>query len=299
MHHVLESREYKLLLEFSHFDANPTLELANSFWDQRIKPTIEGRLGKRGRNSRAEEWFATAEVKSVRFWDTSACLLTRCNYALRERVSNRKEGSRKQQREITLKLRMPDMFVVAATSLRGAQGAKIAFEEDIAPLEVADQSYPTSKVAISTPRSIRSRFSLSISIKGVASEPSTLSYAAALFPTLLTNLEARGALASRSNQLQHGPAIQEHVFKGAKVRLASGTTGEFALTIWHFAPPEPVRGVAEISFKCGFENGTMPGAAAQRAFDLFIGLQEDLGNGLDLQHPSKTELALPLGCRGE
>lgn len=103
---------------------------------------------------------------------------------------------------------MPDMFVVAATSLRGVQGAKTAFEEDLAPLEVADQSYPTSKVAISTPRSIRSRFSLSTSVKGVASEPSTLSYAAELFPTLLTNLEAQGALASGSNQLQRGPAEQ-------------------------------------------------------------------------------------------
>lgn len=299
MHHDLSAREYKLLLEYSHFGAEPTLEMANSVWAEKLKPSVDARLGRYEGRSRGEESFTTGDEKVVGFWDTSTCALTRCDYALRQRTSSARTSDKKQQCEVTLKLRMSDMFVVAATSLPGVRGAKTAFEEDIAPLEVGGQAGSATKVAIATPRSMRSRFALSTTVKIAHSRRSTFSDACALFPKLLENMRAQGSEVFRRDQLQHGPVIRECVFKGAKVRLGSDTIGEFALTIWHFAPPRPVPGVAEISFKCSVENGRMSGAAARRAFELFIGLQEDLGNWLNLRRPSKTEFALPLGCRGE
>jgi len=54
--------------------------------------------------------------------------------------------------------------------------------------------------------------------------------------------------------------------------------------------------VAEISFKCGIGDGFMAGGAARRAFDVFIGLQEDLGDQVNLRDTSKTALALPAEC---
>lgn len=294
MQHELAAREYKLLLE-PGFELS--LKAARAFWQRRLRPIIAARLDRRdGGESRDEGDFESVGERIIRFRDTPGCVLTGCDYALRERLSAAGETAEASRREITLKLRMPDLFVVAATDLPGSQAdAQTKFEEDIAPLEIAEPDRRGQSVAIASPRSMRSRFALSTS-QTIEGPPQTLAQAFALFPTLEDNLQSRGAQFSPGDQLCDGPIIREFVCKGAKVRLGDGIAGKFALTLWQFDSTGPAGGIAEISYKCKTPDGIMPGNAARRAFDLFIGLQEDLADSVDRHHASKTALVLPTPC---
>lgn len=160
MRHLIEAREYKLLLEAEHFGRRPSLKDANAFWEDQLKPIIDGRLDKRTDGTRYENAFQTVSERSICFLDTSGCVLTNCDYALRVRapLDGRDRGS-----QITLKLRTPDLFVVASTILSGNRdGARTQFEEDIAPLGIADPKN-AGNVTIASPPSVRSRFALSTS----------------------------------------------------------------------------------------------------------------------------------------
>lgn len=300
MQHELKAREYKLLLE-PRSAPQPSLEAVGAFWERQLRPIIVRRLDPRdGNKPRHEQTFLTVEERLIRFRDTQGCVLTNKDYALRERVSAHSDARAASIGEITLKLRMPDMFVVASTDLSGSEGgAQTKLEEDIAPLEISDPHHQNGSIAVSRPRSMRSRFSLSTSQACPAGRrPCTLADIFVLFPTLEDQLQRAGARFSPSHVLYDGPLIREFVFKGAKVRLGDNITGKFALTLWQFGDAEQEQEIAEISFKCKTLDGLMPGNAARRAFDLFIGLQEDLANGINLHHASKTALALPLRCKG-
>lgn len=299
MEHELKSREYKLLLE-ARLAPQPSLEAAGAFWERRLRPIIVRRLDARdGNKPRHEQTFLTAEERLIRFRDTQSCVLTNGDYALRERVSADPAANTASIGEITLKLRMPDLFVVASTDLSGSQeGAQTMLEEDIAPLEISNPHHQNGSIAISRSCSMRSRFALSTSQAWPdGRRPGTLADLFAFFPTLKDNLQRTGAQFSPNHELHDGPLIREFVFKGAKVRLGDNITGKFALTLWQFCDAELAPGIAEISFKCKTLDGLMPGNAARRAFDLFIGLQEDLAYGINLHHASKTVLALPARCQ--
>ena len=194
--------------------------------------------------------------------------------------------------EITLKLRMPDLFVVAATKLPGRHpNAETSFEEDIAPLEVAISG---SRVKVADPPSIRSRFALSTK-QPVRGDPETLEDAFNLYPALADNLRRAKVEFARSASLLSGPAIREQVYEGPGVALGSGVVAEVVLTLWELAAPARVRNVAEISYRCGTIKGRMPRKAAREALDLFLDLQTGLGDCVELRYPSKTALALPNG----
>ncbi|MBZ9603111.1 hypothetical protein [Phyllobacterium chamaecytisi] len=290
MRHNLDAREYKLLLNPSWF-AEPR---ANTFWRDRIMPIIECRLKKRENGeSRAVGSFGTPKERIIRFWDTPNCTLTGSDFALRTRAQ-----AKSGVPEITLKLRTEDYFVVASTPLPGAAGqGEIKFEEDIAPLEVIP-SVPGTPVVFPSKHSIRSRFSLSTTLVHAWQEMDrTTAVLRALFPTLAENLKAPNTLA-RESSLIGGPVIHEYVSKGAQVRLSENVTGDFTLTLWYFETTDFPPAVAEISFKCATIAGGMPGKAARRALDLFIGLQIDLGDYVNTDHASKTAMALPSGCAG-
>ena len=109
-------------------------------------------------------------------------------------------------------------------------------------------------------------------------------------------LADRGEKAAAKTPLVSGPVIQESVYEGAKVKLGGSIDGKFALTLWRFSSRRPVPGIAEISFKCETQSGFMPASAAWRAFALFVGLQDELGDLVDVSHSSKTALALPARC---
>lgn len=288
MRHDLEAREYKLLLDPAKSAPLVTLAGANRFWTETLQAVVATKLSA---PLRAQGAFKPAEVRSVQFFDAPTCVLTRHDYSLRARASRNPETG-EAEREISIKLRSPDLFVVASTPLSGRRKKKKpTFEEDIAPLEVQAGGH----VALAKPPSIRSRFSLSARQSLAPDEElRTRADVARLFPTL-GRLLAEGADTVADDVLVSGPEVQEVVFKGAKVDLGRGLVANFALTIWCFLPVRTVR-VAEISFKCKFEGRFMPHRPAVRAFALFVGMQEHLADHVDLKEASKTKLALPEAC---
>ncbi|MHC2302861.1 hypothetical protein ACVJBD_007128 [Rhizobium mongolense] len=297
MRHELDAREYKLLLNPDRFRKTPSEIVANTFWQERLKPVIQT-LGSRDDEARHDGRFGAPSERIVRFWDAPNCLLTQSDFALRERVPAENGMPTAERPEITLKLRMPDLFVVAATALPGSnEDARTTFEEDIAPLEVDDPQPDRSSVIVPLKRSIRSRFSLSTTQTAEWGESQrTLGGLQSLFPTLRNNVGSLQTEFRPSTELVCGPSIHEFVFKGARVKLGGDIVGKFALTLWYFGPTHSTPTVAEISFKCAITNGDMPGKAARRALALFVGMQTDLGNWVNSEHSSKTALALPGDC---
>lgn len=293
----LDAREYKLLLNPSKFVEAPSEKVANTFWYELVAPIITNRLGERADGqSRALQGFEAPRERIIRFWDTPDCMLTASDFALRSRLPVKNGKANSPEKEITLKLRMEDYFIVASTLLPGADSeAATELEEDIAPLEVKPPA-PGTSVIFPPKRSIRSRFSLSAKqvCEWQESERTTKALRG-LFPTLEENLRQPNAFA-REQALVSGPVIHEFVNKGAKVKLSENVTGDFTLTLWYFETMEPPPAVAEISFKCATIDGEMPGKAARRALDLFIGLQINLGDYVNTDHASKTAMALPQGC---
>lgn len=296
MRHELDAREYKLLLNPGRFLEAPPQSVADIFWDEHLKPLIR-RLGpKNGNEPRHSGRFDKSAERIVRFWDTPNCELTRADLALRERLPVEDEASAGARPKITLKLRTPDLFVVAATDLPGS-GRKFSttFEEDIAPLEVDDPKPGKRSVVVPAKRSIRSRFARSTTQKVEwPTSSQTLADLSLMFPTVLDIIAGSGARPIGETALISGPTIRELVYEGASVRLNAEIVGEFALTLWFFGSDHVRPTVAEISFKCTTVRGDMPGRAARRALDLFIGMQE-LGGWVNTEHSSKTSLALPKG----
>ena len=299
MRHELDAREYKLLLNPDRFRESPET-VADTFWEEHLKPLIDERLGLRnGSVPRHEERFTERRERVVRFWDAPDCILTRADVALRERMSVDEKDDSDVRPEITLKMRMPDLFVVATTELHGSRdNARTTFEEDIAPLEVDDPTPGKQSVVIPAKPSIRSRFALSTrqSADWSASQ-CTLGGLWELFPTIFELIKASGGQAAPATKLVSGPTIRELVFKGARVKLGAGVVGKFTLTLWYFGSQQPDPTVAEISFKCATIDGDMPGAAARRALTLFVAMQTRLGGWVNSEHSSKTALALPARCR--
>lgn len=184
--------------------------------------------------------------------------------------------------------------IVPATDLVGrGKKSDTTFEEDIAPLEVEEPEPGKRAVIIPAKRSTRSRFSLSTTQKlAWRTAYQTLANLSLLFPTALDIVKGSGSRPSGEIGLISRPKIYELVIGGASVRLSDDVVGDFALTIWSFGSGHSPSLVAEASFKCATVCGDMPGKAARRALDLFIGMQ-----GLDTEHSSKTVLALPNGCQ--
>jgi hypothetical protein len=298
MRHELAAREYKLLLDPKRFTSAPSEKTANRFWDRELKPILNACLDKRHSGAAGFDGeFGPAQKRIARFWDTADCVLTKGQYCLRERGP----VDDTSRRDVTLKLRMADVFVVAATHLPGShRNALTTLEEDVAPLETLDLHRPgAEKISLSSPRSIRSRYSLSIT-QSVASAKKLrkLSDAFSFFPSLKANLTASGAtevIARRA--LEQGPEICEFVFGGPRIRFGDGAVAKVCLTLWNFEPVGSTANVAEISFKYRIGDGVVSGDAARRALTLFVGLQEDLGAWVNLREDSKTKLALPAKCR--
>jgi len=290
----LTGREYKLLIAMRQFPGEASLPRANAFWKDRLIPVIGRHLGPQDGQSRHNKGFKDekTEERRVLYYDAPSRVLAENDYTLRDRRPAGEGGKRK----VTLKLRMADQFVVAGTRLHNdGEDLQTKLEEDIAPLAAAaDDRTDAAQIALAKPRSIRSRFARSVSRTIAADRPlSQLQHALELFPRLEENLnaDATGRLMP-GEKLLAGPEIREVGFAGAKVDFGDGAIGKFTLTLWYFRPDAARRDVAEISFRCAFD-GAMPGAAARRALTLFVAMQDELGDVLDLQGSSKTALALP------
>ncbi|HEV7321355.1 MAG TPA: hypothetical protein VGO04_22355 [Ensifer sp.] len=291
MGHVLLAREYKLLLKPSEFKANPTLVSANAFWASRIErivSTIDNH----------PESFKKVVHRAIRFWDTADCVLSRHDLILRTREEMDENFNPTGKLETTLKLRMPDQFVVASTSLvddgKTDKNIETKFEEDIGPLEVArSKATEGARVVVPVKRSTRNRFSLSTTIEGDPSQrPARLADVFEKFPGAKVLI---GDVATNEDLIS-GSVSHEYAFKKAEAKFSDSVDGIFALSLWCFDKPDANPSVAELSYTCETVNGNMPGKAARQAYDLFIKLQNQLADIVDPENTSKTALALPKGC---
>ncbi len=199
-------------------------------------------------------------------------------------------------REITLKLRTPDLFLAATTDLPGHDGdAATKLEEEIAPLFVRTHDASGAEhTVLSKPPSLCSLFAVSTKQKVSSDEvPGTLGDIFALYPTLREHLDGEGTPLPPGTRLTVGKPMAETVYEGAEVDLGGGVDGELALTLW-FAGEAPA--VAELSFKYDTENGRTPSAVTRRATTLFLSLQRDLSWARPEQ-ATKTALGVPEACR--
>ncbi|TBD81055.1 hypothetical protein [Rhizobium ruizarguesonis] len=287
----LDAREYKLLLNPQIFSQAPNLQAANAFWDRRIRQIVRIADPKAG-PFKIEGW------RLIRFWDTPNRDLSDNDLIVRTRQDTKNDFAASGVRQATLKLRMPDQFIVATSWLakREDEDAEIAetkFEEDIGPLEVLARP-PGEQPKVVTPLklSTRNRFSLSSEIDLAPNDPlDRLDHVLALFPG------AAGLVSVSADQsdldLAGGPLIHEYVFKGSEVALVGEAKAKFTLSIWCFDEPSKQPDVAEMSFVVKTDNGKMSGPVARQAYNLFNSFQDSLSEIIDQDHTSKTSLALP------
>ncbi|MGO7044073.1 hypothetical protein ACCT07_36420 [Rhizobium johnstonii] len=287
----LVAREYKLLLNPQIFSLSPNLDAANAFWAQRIREIVRIADPEAGP-------FENNGWRLIRFWDTSNRDLGDNDLILRTRQDTTSDFVANGVQKATLKLRMPDQFIVATAWLakpedEEAGNVETKFEEDIGPLEVLARP-PGEQPKVVTPLklSTRNRFSLSSGIDIPSNDPlNRLDHVLALFPGAA---ELVGVSAKQPNlDLAGGPLIHEYVFKGSEVALVEGAKAKFTLSIWYFDAPLKQPDVAEMSFVVKTDNGKMSGRVARQAYNLFNNFQERFSGIIDQEHTSKTSLALP------
>jgi hypothetical protein len=293
----MEAREYKLLLKPSWVAREGVERIAAEILPERLRKTAENYLAERRfEPAWRGDAFELEKKRKLRYWDTENQLLSRHDYALRERTEVRDDAKEVERKEVTLKLRTPDLFVAASAALPGARhGARTKLEEDIAPLEVEQYLDGVKRVVLAERRSIRSRFTLSTTqLVSVQRRLDTLDDGFELYPTLKKNLRmGQPERIGGDTELLSGRRVREFVHKGPKLALGDGIAAWFCLTFWYFKPDLETLGVAEVSFKCMLKaGGSMPVDPARRALALFIGMQNDLAEVVDLEEASKTALAL-------
>ncbi len=299
MHDQIEAREYKLLLEAKRFGHAPSLEAANTFWDQRLKPIIDDHLDKPRRGSRYERQFDRTVERTIHFYDTENRLLDSCGYSLRKRASVKGKG----RPEITLKLRLPDLFAVATAELpardeccrsairgghRAAGGRRP--EEGRQRHHRRPAVDPQSLRAVDQPERAADRKAAHAQrrVPALSHAEGQSRGVAAKFPA---HRRAQRLAAHRAALRTGSPRDRVQGRAGALRRRHRRQAGPHALAharlgtsraCWRFPIPatSPTR--------------PMTGPAARRAFRFFTGLQHDLGPLVNLRFTSKTELALAL-----
>lgn len=288
----LDGREYKLLLDGAALPTERSLEAGETFFATQIAPAIDTLLARADGTSRLDHRFSEVRRRIIRFWDLSDGFLASHGYSLRERLEADAAGMPTGVEELTLKLRLSDLFVVWGTPLSGiARKPKGKFEEDIAPLALdpADRKKPARARLVSS----HSRFSRSLSQE--IAVPLTWGGMLATIPELAANLAASGAtLPAESRRLVAGPTIEETSWRGARLALGKGDAAEFTLTHWALDERARFRSIGELSFAVELGGTAMPLGPALRAHRLFTGLQEALGELLEQRFTSKTAVALPV-----
>jgi hypothetical protein len=292
-----ESREYKIMLAPDKFPLRGPGNTTEELWESIINPIIAGALDRRDNGKpRHKGSLVDSKQRQVTFRDTSACVLNRHGYTLRECVKVKKGKPEPESAEATLKFRTPDL-IIAAEALPSK--GKVKFEEDIAPL-IRVNAGGSETAQFAKPPSMRSLFSVSITTD---LEPSyqllTVDNASALYPDLQHHLQLVGAGPVRGDaQLRPGSTFHEVVFDGASVDLGAKVDAEFDLSLWYkngtlgTAKPK----IAELSFKYTLSEGPEAGPAARRALALFKALQSPLGDWASPDRETKTSIALPAAC---
>ena len=296
----LDSREYKLMLQPSKFGGKDPSQQANELWTTKLKPIIARELDAReDGDPRHDGSFNDSKERQIVFRDTADCTFDKHGYALRERAKLKKGQLVANSREITLKFRIPDIFIAA--DARPEKG-KAKFEEDIAPLiaKVADGTGKETGAAFAQPPSMRSMFSVSMEREPKPSNQlATFADAIAVYPDLPDRLSVAGApKIAADTKLEKGRTFHEVVLEGASVDLGHKLDAGIDLSLWYekgaFGDRDPE--IAELSFKYKIADSDDVAPAARRALKLFKALQRELGDWASPERETKTSLALPKGC---
>jgi hypothetical protein len=301
----IASREYKLMLDPAKFTSSDRVEKANKLWRE-VKKISAKELGKKDGEARAQGSFKEGKERTVLFRDTEGCVLKKQNYTFRERQDLDNGEPEEDGREVTLKLRTPDMFIAAAAHARAKgdpEEPEVKFEEDVAPLL---RALPGT-VAFASPASARSLFSVSVTHETVAADEKfeTLRDITKRYPDLKKRLERGGTKPGELNAaLKQGEQFHEFVLKGAKIDFGKDkdkdkeTNAKFDLTLWY---PKNTSGAApvtaELSYKHDVDDGKVGGGTAERAFKLFTALQEGLDGWTSPGHETKTYIGLLADCQ--
>lgn len=296
----LDSREFKLLLSGARFLGAPAASLAAPFWTA-LRGVIAQSLDRREDGPRHAGTFDTMLRRRVRFLDTPQGTLATSELNLRARAPLGAHGASSQP-QVTLKLRSADFMAPALADMPGeGDSTATKFEEDVAPLQIAD---PASGGLIRPARPTTwSRYARSSDIQALLPQAPAWRDVVSLYPTIETLLARGVARPAGGTRLVFGPMVDEYVFRGAGVRLGGGVVADFSLTLWYIAvsesgesdhsAPAAAPTIAEISYRTDCEGGTVAAMPSRRAFTLFSALQTALFDWLEPRHPSKTALALP------
>lgn len=213
---VIDSREYKILLEPARFTGNADQVKADA---NNFLADFNAELKRQGLMAVVEKKFKADKVRTVSFYDTpGSCKLKAENYVVRERtqVNNGK-------REVMMKRRTNTLAELEGITLSGAYpGASSKIEADIIPGKVT--------YSISTKQT-------------VGNEPlDSIAALDKLFPDLKKNFKQSGALAKVSDL-----TVTDHSFGGPELQL-DNQLFNFDMSIWYVNDvTKPV--IVELSYK--------------------------------------------------
>ena len=245
------SREYKVMLKKERFvgSQDDLVERAKDFWNA-FKDSIQDIVCDTDGNLKKIE-----KQRTLRFYDSTDRRLRENDYVFRERVD-----LNTGQREVTLKFRHPDRYISQARDMAaGVENGRTKFEEDI--------KLPFMKLySFSTKQSISDGKSLN-----------KLNDPGKLYPDLKKRLKSYEE--NESIDIVGKFTAKEIVVSGAYFQIKKNpkVEAECALIAWYEEAGEegkPV--VVEFSFSYENEREEYDGEAAQRAYDVFGRLQQDI-----------------------
>lgn len=259
-----KSREYKVMLKselFSGLEAR-LLEQVNDFWSE-LKETIRDIvLDTDGTLNKIET------PRLVRFYDSASHRLQQNDYIFRERIDLNSD-----QREITLKFRHPDRYISQDRDMAAVnfETGKTKFEEDIKLPFVTLYSFST-KQPISDSKLLNKM-----------KDPGEL------YPDLKKRLKFYQE--DELINIVRKFTAKEVVITGANFKIGENpkVEAECALIVWYKESGEqdkPV--VVEFSFKYERKGESFDGETAQKAYDVFGRIKDQLTEWVDSEGLTKT-----------
>lgn len=259
------SREYKLALKAKHFTGNESalLQTAGGFWlelQKAIKSIAEV----------AEREITIKSRREIKFYDTQELILQNLKYIFRERTD-----LATNQKEITLKFRHPDRYVSQdrdMSVLDSAEG-ETKFEEDIkAPFFVLYSFSSTRPVEDET-------------------ELKKLKHLIKIYPGLGEQLEQRQS--EEKIAIVNDLVINETVINGPQIILNNDSSekAECALIVWYDeakSGEKPI--IAEFSFRYKNKKEEYNAETSQKAYDVFMLIQQKMKGWIDKKNATKTGL---------
>ncbi|MDK2595551.1 hypothetical protein [Pseudoalteromonas obscura] len=235
---VVDSKEYKLMLDTSLFTKSTELSDVNSVFTE-LAPLARQATSKNTTGS-----VFLAKTRKVTFYDIiHECTLAKLGYVFRERTDQ--DGS-----EVTLKYRHTDRYLSAFEDLSAdSDEAKTKLEADYS-IAASGNWKVTYSHSTKTPntRNINEVKDINYHFSGFHQKYQLSS--------------------SLTLQAVSGLAISEYVYEGIVIDLGK-QDAEFALTLWYTAQQSNTPLIAELSFKYQDNQGDYSQKVASRAADLF------------------------------